>query len=202
MYYDEISIKLQVHNLIKKNISNSLAGKDKRSQNECLEEIGIVDRIKMVERMCTLEHKCKEIKKSNELIMERIERLENKCTGIRKSNDLIYAEIIKIGQDMKALKSKARSPIDADEHNMNFAELPLVEVEKFNQFDNKLIVEEGMQERFTKYLKSFGGVNYKNAIHIIMRRIMAPELGMKYSLRGRTDKIQIGSTTIYKCISS
>ena len=132
---------------------------------------------------------------------KRLNKLEASCSGIRKSNDIIHNEVIKIGQDVKYLKSKAKNVADIERDSMDFSDLPFQDIDKLSEFEVKLVCEEGLKEKFIRYLKNLGGVSYKNALQLILRKIVAPELGMRYSMRGRADKLKFGDLTMYKCVT-
>ena len=129
-----------------------------------------------------------------------MDEIEAVCLQVRKSNDLIHDEIVKMGQDVKTLRSKTKTTFDLQKDKMILPDFPFKDIEALSKFEEKLVQEEGSKVSFERYLKRLGGFSYKNALHIIMKTIISPELGMQFSMRGRSDKKKFESLEIFKCI--
>ena len=131
----------------------------------------------------------------------KLSKIETLCSGIRTSNDLIHNELLKMSQDITNLRSRSRNLTEAEKDQFNVPDFPFRELDKLTDFDEKLQHGEELKGTFTRYLKNLGGVTYKNAIQLILSKVLSPELGMLYSMRGRNAKMNFGSLAIYKCIT-
>ena len=118
-------------------------------------------------------------------------------------SDLTHSELVKLNVDMKYVKSKIKStPEKRDEIEFDRSILPFNDMQKLNDFNTLITDDKSEKENFLKFLKHLGGVDYKNATHIIMKTILNPELGMQFSIKGRTEnKKPFNTLEIFNCIT-
>lgn len=139
---------------------------------------------------------------SCEGILPLLKETRNLCLQNRKSNDIIHKEILKLQHEIKYLKSTQLSAVKVNSKNQEFNNLPFKTIQNLNDFEMEL-TEQGLKDAFTLFLNNLGGVSYKNSLQIMLRRVLSPEVGILFSLKGRKDlKLKFESLEIFSCIKS
>ena len=163
--------------------------------------------------MTTCSSHCKQTSVKLDKMLDKMNKLENLDKMLDKMNklenlfkttsDLTHTELVKLHVDMKNVKSKIKStPEKRDEIEFDKSFLPFNDIEKLKDFNTLITDDNGEKEKFVKFLKHLGGVDYKNATHIIMKTILNPELGMQFSMKGRTEsKKPFNQLEIFNCIT-
>ena len=125
---------------------------------------------------------CEEIRQLKTIMKET----RNLCIQNKAANDLIHEEILKIHHDVKSFKSSQTSVARVTDDGNEFNSFPLQTLKSIN--DSELLLkEQNFKETFFSFLKKLGGVDYKNSLHIMMRRIISPEVGIQFCMKGRKD---------------
>ena len=62
-------------------------------------------------------------------------------------------KLLKMGQDVKTLRSKSKTTFDLQEDKMILPDLPFKDIEALSKYEEKLVQEEGSKVSFERYLK-------------------------------------------------
>ena len=135
-------------------------------------------------------------------VVEAVSKLDSKLEALQCQNKIMheetFKEVVNTKEEVKSIKrslAKSNTPI----LNSNLPPLPVKTKEDLDNLE-ELIKEESEAANLVSRLSNYAGSALRSTINNIMKNTMTAQVGLLYSMQGKTNKLSFLETRVCRCI--